>query len=140
LRSALLSNKQFAVIFLDVDHFKQVNDTWGHNVGDELLITIAQRITARLTREMTLARLGGDAFILLVPECDDDKLQSLLSTLLDDVRRPLSVCGHTLSTTLSAGVSRYPQDGETLHELKLKADAAMQYVKKQGQNDWAVYR
>ena len=89
---------------------------------------------------MTPARLGGDAFILLVPECDDDKLQSLLSTLLDDVRRPLSVCGHTLSTTLSAGVSRYPQDGETLHELKLKADAAMQYVKKQGQNDWAVYR
>lgn len=140
LRSAMLSIKQFAVIFLDVDHFKQVNDTWGHHVGDELLITIAQRITARLTREMTLARLGGDAFILLVPECDDDKLQSLLSTLLDDVRRPLSVCGHTLSTTLSAGVSRYPQDGETLHELKLKADAAMQYVKKQGQNDWAVYR
>lgn len=59
LRSAMLSIKQFAVIFLDVDHFKQVNDTWGHHVGDELLITIAQRITARLTREMTLARLGA---------------------------------------------------------------------------------
>ncbi|MCK7337828.1 putative bifunctional diguanylate cyclase/phosphodiesterase [Enterobacter cloacae] len=140
LRSALLSNKQFAVVFLDVDHFRQVNDTWGHNVGDELLITIAQRITARLTREMTLARLGGDAFILLVPECDDDKLQTLLPTLLEELRRPLSLCGHTLSTTLSAGVSRYPQDGETLHELKLKADAAMHYVKKAGRNDWAVYR
>jgi diguanylate cyclase (GGDEF)-like protein len=120
LRSALLSNKQFAVIFLNVDHFKRVNDTWGHNVGDELLITLAQRITARLTREMTLARLGGDAFILLVPECDDDKLNALLATLLGDMRRPLSICGHTLSTTVSAGVSLYPQDGETLHELKLK--------------------
>jgi diguanylate cyclase (GGDEF)-like protein len=140
LRSALLSNKPFAVIFLNVDHFKRVNDTWGHSVGDELLITVAQRITAQLTREMTLARLGGDAFILLVPECDDDKLNALLTSLLDDMRRPLSLCGHTLSTTISAGVSLYPQDGETLHELKLKADAALHHVKEEGRNGWAVYR
>ena len=140
LRSALLSNRQFAVIFLNVDHFKRVNDTWGHSVGDELLITVAQRITSRLSREMTLARLGGDAFILLVPECDDDKLNALLASLLEDVRRPLSICGHTLSTTISAGVSLYPQDGETLHELKLKADAALHHVKDDGRNGWAHYR
>ncbi|HFK5719476.1 TPA: putative bifunctional diguanylate cyclase/phosphodiesterase [Enterobacter asburiae] len=140
LRSALLSKKPFAVIFLNVDHFKRVNDTWGHSIGDELLIAVAQRITARLTREMTLARLGGDAFILLVPECDDDRLNALVTALLEDVRRPLSVCGHTLSTTISAGVSRYPQDGETLHELKLKADAALHRVKEDGRNGWAIYR
>ena len=140
LRSALLSKKPFAVIFLNVDHFKRVNDTWGHSVGDELLIAVAQRITARLTREMTLARLGGDAFILLVPECDDDRLNALVAALLEDVRRPLSVCGHTLSTTISAGVSLYPQDGETLHELKLKADAALNRVKEEGRNGWAIYR
>jgi len=140
LRSALLSKKTFAVIFLNVDHFKRVNDTWGHSVGDELLITVAQRITARLTREMTLARLGGDAFILLVPECDDDRLNALITALLEDVRRPLSVSGHTLSTTISAGVSLYPQDGETLHELKLKADAALHRVKEEGRNGWAIYR
>ncbi len=140
LNSALLNKKPFAVIFLDVDHFRRVNDTWGHHTGDELLITLAQRITARLTLEMTLARLGGDAFILLVPDCDDDKLNALLSTLLDDIRRPLSLCGHALNTTISAGVSLYPQHGETLHELKLKADAAMQHVKRGGRNGWAVYR
>ncbi|WP_447765896.1 putative bifunctional diguanylate cyclase/phosphodiesterase [Enterobacter asburiae] len=140
LRSALLSKKPFAVIFLNVDHFKRVNDTWGHSVGDELLIAVAQRITARLTREMPLARLGGDAFILLVPECDDDRLNALVTALLEDVRRPLSVCGHTLSTTISAGVSLYPQDGETLHELKLKADAALHRVKEDGRNGWAIYR
>lgn len=140
LRSALLSNRQFAVIFLNVDHFKRVNDTWGHSVGDELLITVAQRITSRLSREMTLARLGGDAFIVLVPECDDDKLNALLASLLEDVRRPLSICGHTLNTTMSAGVSLYPQDGETLHELKLKADAALHHVKDDGRNGWARYR
>ena len=140
LRSALLSKKPFAVIFLNVDHFKRVNDTWGHSVGDELLIAVAQRITARLTREMTLARLGGDAFILLVPECDDDRLNALVTALLEDVRRPLSICGHTLSTTISAGVSLYPQDGETLHELKLKADAALHRVKEEGRNGWAIYR
>ncbi|MEG5431413.1 putative bifunctional diguanylate cyclase/phosphodiesterase [Enterobacter asburiae] len=140
LRSALLSKKPFAVIFLNVDHFKRVNDTWGHGVGDELLIAVAQRITAWLTREMTLTRLGGDAFILLVPECDDDRLNALVTALLEDVRRPLSVCGHTLSTTISAGVSLYPQDGETLHELKLKADAALHRVKEEGRNGWAIYR
>ncbi|WP_150143955.1 putative bifunctional diguanylate cyclase/phosphodiesterase [Enterobacter bugandensis] len=140
LHSALLSNKQFAVIFLNVDRFRRVNDTWGHSVGDELLITIAQRITSLLTREMTLARLGGDAFILLVPECDEEKLTTLLTTLLADMRRPLSLCGHTLSTTLSAGVSLYPQDGETLHELKFKADAALHHVKQEGRNGWAFYR
>ena len=105
-----------------------------------MLISLAQRITARLTREMTLARLGGDAFILLVPECDDDKVNALLTTLLEDMRRPFSLCGHTLSTTISAGVSLYPQDGETLHELKLKADAALNRVKEDGRNGWAVYR
>lgn len=140
LHSALLSNKQFAVIFLNVDRFRRVNDTWGHSVGDELLITIALRITSLLTREMTLARLGGDAFILLVPEYDEEKLTTLLTTLLADMRRPLSLCGHTLSTTLSAGVSLYPQDGETLHELKFKADAALHHVKQDGRNGWAFYR
>ncbi|UQQ28975.1 bifunctional diguanylate cyclase/phosphodiesterase [Enterobacter bugandensis] len=140
LHSALLSNKQFGVVFLNVDRFRRVNDTWGHSVGDELLITIAQRITSLLTREMTLARLGGDAFILLVPECDEEKLTTLLTTLLADMRRPLSLCGHTLSTTLSAGVSLYPQDGETLHELKFKADAALHHVKQDGRNGWAFYR
>ncbi len=140
LHSALLSNKQFGVVFLNVDRFRRVNDTWGHSVGDELLITIAQRITSLLTREMTLARLGGDAFILLVPEYDEEKLTTLLTTLLADMRRPLSLCGHTLSTTLSAGVSLYPQDGETLHELKFKADAALHHVKQEGRNGWAFYR
>lgn len=140
LHSALLSNKQFAVIFLNVDRFRRVNDTWGHSVGDELLITIAQRITSLLTREMALARLGGDAFILLVPEYDEEKLTTLLTTLLADMRRPLSLCRHTLSTTLSAGVSLYPQDGETLHELKFKADAALHHVKQEGRNGWAFYR
>ncbi|CAM6796264.1 MULTISPECIES: putative bifunctional diguanylate cyclase/phosphodiesterase [Enterobacter] len=140
LRSALLSNRPFAVIFLNVDHFKRINDTWGHSVGDEFLIAVAQRITARLTREMTLARLGGDAFILLVPECDDDKLNALLTALLEDVRRPLSICGHALSATISAGVSLYPRDGETLHELKLKADAALHHVKEEGRNGWTIYR
>ncbi|WP_368541983.1 putative bifunctional diguanylate cyclase/phosphodiesterase [Enterobacter soli] len=140
LHSALLNKKQFAVIFLDVDHFRRVNDTWGHHVGDELLIGVAQRITARLTRDMTLARLGGDAFILLVPDADDEKINLLITILLDDVRRPLSISGHALTVTLSAGVSLYPQHGETLHELKLKADAAMHHVKKEGRNGWALYR
>ncbi len=140
LHKTLLNKKPFGLVFLDVDHFKRVNDAWGHQIGDELLINIAQRITARLSRDMTLARLGGDAFILLLPDTDGEKLNALLPSLLDDARRPLSLGGHALSCTLSAGVSLYPEHGETLHELKLKADVAMQNVKREGRNGWAVYR
>lgn len=140
LHNMLLNKKPFGLVFLDVDRFRRVNDAWGHQVGDELLVNVAQRITARLSREMTLARLGGDAFILLLPETDGEKLSALLPSLLEDARRPLSLCGHALSCTLSAGVSLYPEHGETLHELKLKADVAMQHVKREGRNGWAVYR
>lgn len=140
LHNTLLNKKPFGLVFLDVDRFRRVNDAWGHQVGDELLVNVAQRITARLTRDMTLARLGGDAFILLLPETDGEKLSALLPFLLEDARRPLSLCGHALSCTLSAGVSLYPDHGETLHELKLKADVAMQHVKREGRNGWAVYR
>lgn len=140
LHSSLLNKKQFAVMFLDLDHFKLVNDAWGHQVGDELLISVAQRITARLTQGMTLARLGGDEFILLLPDCDDDKITALSMTLLDDIRRPFAICGHALNITLSLGVSLYPQHGETLHELKFKADAAMYHIKQEGRNGWAIYR
>lgn len=140
LHSALLNKKQFAVLFLDIDHFKLVNDTWGHYVGDELLISVAQRITSRLSAGMTLARLGSDEYILLLPESDDEKIASLAKTLLDDIRRPFSLCGHTLNVTLSVGVSLYPQHGETLHELKFNADAAMHHIKHEGRNGWAIYR
>lgn len=140
LHTALLTKKQFAVLFLDIDHFRLVNDAWGHCVGDELLISVAQRITSRLSPGMTLARLGSDEFILLLPESDDEKIASLAMTLLDDIRRPFSICGHTLNLTLSVGVSLYPQHGETLHELKFNADAAMHHIKQEGRNGWAIYR
>ncbi|MEZ6874842.1 putative bifunctional diguanylate cyclase/phosphodiesterase [Enterobacter sp. KBR-315C3_2022] len=140
LHNTLLNKKPFGLVFLDVDRFRRVNDAWGHQVGDELLVNVAQRITARLSRDMTLARLGGDAFILLLPDTDGEKLSALLPSLLEDARRPLSLCGHALSCTLSAGVSLYPEHGETLHELKLKADVAMQHVKREGRNGWALYR
>lgn len=140
LQGALLNRKQFAVMFLDIDHFKMTNDTWGHHVGDELLINIAQRLTARLVPGITLARLGGDEFILLLTDSDDEKLATLATTMLEDIRRPFSICGHTLNITMSVGVSLYPQHGETLHELKFKADAAMYHIKQEGRNGWAIYR
>ncbi|USR61974.1 putative bifunctional diguanylate cyclase/phosphodiesterase [Lelliottia amnigena] len=140
LHTSLLNKKQFAVMFLDIDHFKLINDAWGHQVGDELLINVAQRITARLGTGMTLARLGGDEFILLVPDCDDEKITTLSMTLLDEIRRPFAIGGHAINVTVSVGVSLYPQHGETLHELKFTADAAMYHIKQGGRNGWAVYR
>lgn len=140
LRDALQKRTSFAVLFINVDRFKEVNDAWGHYVGDALLLGIAQRIAARLTPEMTLARLGGDAFILLLPDSDAEKATALAAALLEAMRPSLTIGNHQINVTLSMGISVWPEHGETLHELTFKADAAMSHVKQEGRNGWAVWR
>lgn len=140
LRDALQKRTSFAVLFINVDRFKEVNDVWGHYVGDALLMGIAQRIAARLTPEMILARLGGDAFILLLPDSDAEQAASLAAALLETMRPSLTVGNHQINVTLSMGISVWPEHGETLHELTFKADAAMSHVKQEGRNGWAVWR
>lgn len=89
---------------------------------------------------MTSPDFGGDEFILLVPDCDDEKITTLSMTLLMRFDDPFAIGGHAINVTLSVGVSLYPQHGETLHELKFKADAAMYHIKQEGRNGWAIYR
>ncbi|MEG1212929.1 MAG: EAL domain-containing protein [Leclercia sp.] len=139
LRQAKASRTRFALIFLDLDRFKSVNDTWGHFVGDELLIHVVQRISARLAPNMTLARMGGDEFVILGPECSEAQIKAICTTLVNDIGQPFYLYEHTLNISLSAGISFYPDHGEDLHELKLKADTAMYNVKHEGRNGWAIY-
>ena len=139
IQRAKSSSAHFALIYLDLDRFKIVNDTWGHFVGDELLINVVKRINSRLSPEMTLARMGGDEFVVLAPACEKAKIEHLCSALVNDINAPFHICGHVLNISLSAGVSLYPAHGETLHELKLKADAAMYHVKHDGRNGWAIF-
>lgn len=139
LQRAKAANARFALIYLDLDRFKIVNDTWGHFVGDELLIHVVKRINTRLLPEMTLARMGGDEFVVLAPGFEKTQIESLCTALVSDISAPFLICGHVLNISLSAGVSLYPEHGETLHELTLKADAAMYHVKNDGRSGWTLF-
>ncbi|MCS2172744.1 EAL domain-containing protein [Scandinavium sp. TWS1a] len=139
LQQSQVTHSPFALIFMDLDRFKLVNDAWGHHVGDHLLVSVANRISACLSAKMTLARLGGDEFILLVPDATQGDVEDLVARMVECVRRPFYEAGQILQVSLSAGVSLFPQHGKTLQELKLRADTAMYNIKQQGRNGWAIY-
>lgn len=139
LQHSKLHQHQFALVFIDIDRFKVVNDTWGHHIGDQLLIASTQRIYSCLYDTMTLARLGGDEFILLVPDCNKEAITALLTRIAAAIGDPFTLFGYTIRVSLSAGSSIYPEHGSTLHELKVKADMAMYHVKQAGRNGWAIY-
>jgi diguanylate cyclase (GGDEF)-like protein len=139
LQQSNITQTPFALVFMDLDRFKLVNDAWGHHVGDHLLVSVANRISACLSPKMTLARLGGDEFILLVPDANQGDIEDLVTRMVDCVRRPFYEAGQILQVSLSAGVSLFPQHGKTLQELKLRADTAMYNIKQQGRNGWAIY-
>lgn len=139
LRHSKLYQQHFALVFIDLDRFKIVNDTWGHHIGDQLLISSTQRIYSCLDDTMTLARLGGDEFILLVPNSNREAISVLMTRIASAVKEPFTLFGHTIRVSLSAGSCLYPEHGSTLHELKVKADTAMYHVKQAGRNGWAIY-
>lgn len=139
LRHSKLHQQHFSLVFIDLDRFKIVNDTWGHHIGDQLLIASTQRIYSCLDDTMTLARLGGDEFILLVPNSNREAISVLMTRIACAVKEPFTLFGHTIRVSLSAGSSLYPEHGSTLHELKVKADTAMYHVKQAGRNGWAIY-
>jgi diguanylate cyclase (GGDEF) domain len=139
LHQARLAHATFGLVLMDLDRFKLVNDAWGHHVGDNLLVSVANRLSACLTPKMTLARIGGDEFILLAPHSSEAELIELCERMAESIRRPFYHSGQILQISLSAGISMYPAHGATPQELKLNADTAMYHVKRNGRNSWAVY-
>ncbi|EMM0378869.1 EAL domain-containing protein [Pluralibacter gergoviae] len=139
LQQAQSTRRTFAVVFMDLDRFKLVNDAWGHHVGDQLLVAVTTRLRACLRPGMTLARLGGDEFILLVAETDAGEMEDLAARMVDTIRRPFYEGRQLLQVSLSVGISLWPEHGATLQALKLKADTAMYNVKQQGRNGWMFY-
>ena len=134
------SGGHLAVVFLDVDRFKVINDSLGHSVGDDLLRAIARRTTRLLRQGDTLARLGGDEFILLLPEIGDvaDAVR-VAGKILQSFRQPFDARGQELYITASAGVSVYPFDGTDAETLVKNADIAMYRAKEQGRDNFQLY-
>ena len=133
-------NRQLAVLFLDLDHFKNINDTLGHEAGDQLLQEVAARLKTCLRDSDTVARLGGDEFVVILPELDVEKFSATVAQkILSAVARPFVLVGQEYRVTASIGISTYPQDGLDEQTLTKNADIAMYKAKEEGKNNFQCY-
>jgi diguanylate cyclase (GGDEF)-like protein/PAS domain S-box-containing protein len=128
-----------AVMFLDLDQFKAVNDALGHRVGDAVLVELAQRLQRVVRAQDTVARLGGDEFVLLVPAADAQGAADLAGRVLAVAQEPYQVEGHELTVTPSLGIALAPGDGSDLNALSRAADTAMYRAKAEGRNTWRFF-
>jgi diguanylate cyclase (GGDEF)-like protein len=129
-----------AVLLLDIDYFKQINDSLGHADGDMLLATVGQRLFSSVRESDTVARMGGDEFVIVMPEFRTlDDVERSGREIIRNVSQPVEIGGRLISLTLSVGVAIYPEGGRTSEELLRNADAAMYSVKDTGRNDLCVF-
>ncbi len=142
LEQALREAKRFghgiALIMIDLDHFKEVNDTLGHSVGDELLIAVGNALRSGLREPDTLGRLGGDEFAVVVPHADHDTALTVVNNLHAALQHPLSIGDNKFSVDASMGVAIYPEHGDDPSVLLRCADVAM-YVAKRNRGEFAIY-
>lgn len=127
------NRKPLALMFMDLDHFKEVNDTLGHLAGDALLQDLASRLRERVRKSDTLARIGGDEFVLVLPEIkDSDDALTIAGKIVDAMEPPFAIKGHDLAMRLSIGVALYPEHGSQAGDLMAAADTAMYQAKELG--------
>ena len=130
------NRQQFAVLVLDLDRFKFINDSLGHNAGDELLNRVATRLRGVVSDVDTVARVGGDEFILMLnPTAAKPDAEALAHTAIDALKSPVKIAGVPLHVSTSVGIAFYPQDGATAETLIANADAAMYCAKQRGRNN-----
>jgi len=133
-------NKSFAIFFIDLDRFKNINDSLGHEAGDQLLQDVARRLRHHLRESDTVARLGGDEFVVLVEDCVDEReLDAIAQNILNAVGRPYMLSGQEYHVTGSIGISTYPADGQDPAALLKNADIAMYLAKDHGKNNFQFY-
>jgi diguanylate cyclase (GGDEF)-like protein/PAS domain S-box-containing protein len=129
-----------AVMVMDLDKFKNVNDTLGHGIGDKLLIEIGGRLTTTVRKTDTVARIGGDEFVVLLAETNgEEDAMNVAQKIIDIVKKPLVLDKHELTITTSIGIALYPDDGHDFESLVKHADFAMYRVKQQGRNNYLHY-
>jgi diguanylate cyclase (GGDEF)-like protein len=132
--------RQLAVMFLDLDRFKHINDTLGHEAGDQLLQEVAIRLRTCLRNSDTVARLGGDEFVVMLPELEGERyVTTVAQKILAAVARPFVLLGNEYRVTASIGISTYPQDGLDEQTLTKNADIAMYQAKEDGKNNFRFY-
>lgn len=140
LIEAQRKNEKTAVLFLDLDDFKKVNDSLGHEIGDKLLIESSQRLQSVLRKEDTVGRLGGDEFIILLRGVEDHHYASkIVEKLLNNFRKSFKINGKELLLTMSIGIAISPENGSTVSDLLRNADTAMYQAKSLGRNTYSFF-
>ena len=139
LANARRNHNEMAVVYLDLDGFKQINDTLGHVAGDEVLKTVARRLESIVREEDTVARVGGDEFMIALWQITNGNDLAFVATkLVEIVSQPFFFEGHTVSVTTSAGISIYPAHGENADTLMKSADIALYEAKRAGKNAFRI--
>ena len=132
--------RQLAVMFMDLDQFKNINDSLGHAVGDQLLQSVAQRLVGCVRQSDTISRQGGDEFVLLLPDLEHaEHAARSAQKILDALALPHCIDGYDLHTSVSIGIGIYPNDGEDAQTLLKSADIAMYYAKDSGRNNYKFF-
>ncbi len=140
ISSAERTGRHFAVIFLDLDRFKTINDSLGHHYGDKLLQAVAKRLGEVLRVEDTIARIGGDEFVILLNNIGDPQMAAnVAQKILTTLSEPLSIEGQEQNISTSIGISIYPDDGRNLRALMVNADGAMYHAKKMGRANYQFF-
>lgn len=140
IRKSHRSGERFALLYLDLDHFKEINDTLGHSMGDVLLCEAAQRLTDSVRESDTVARLGGDEFTLLLPALHSgDTVERIVQAILQAFAQPFQLGDETSYVTPSIGVTFFPDDADDVESLLQHADQAMYAAKQQGRNGYHYY-
>ncbi|RLA69396.1 MAG: GGDEF domain-containing protein, partial [Epsilonproteobacteria bacterium] len=140
LEVARRKQAMIAVLFIDLDRFKVINDTLGHHIGDEMLKTVAERVQSVLRRSDIIARIGGDEFVVILETLKTKEEAAHISDkIITAVKRPMIVASHTLNTTASIGIAIFPDDGITMQNIIKHADSAMYQAKKLGKNRYHYY-
>lgn len=140
LNLARRKNSRIAILYLDLDHFKKVNDTLGHDVGDQLLMMLSKKLQACLRNMDTISRQGGDEFVILLTEFDSPATPvTIANKLLEATSGAFQIGTHELNVSASIGISMYPEDGDSADALMKNADAAMYYAKSLGRNNFQFF-
>lgn len=140
IERAMRNNKIVAVLFLDLDRFKHINDSLGHTIGDALLEAVARRFRELIREEDTVARLGGDEFVILMEELkDSDSAAVLAEKVSKSLNAAFNIGGYELFVGVSIGISLFPQDGDDVEQLLRNADSAMYRAKELGRNTYQFY-
>lgn len=139
LISAERHRQKLALLYLDLDRFKFINDSLGHAIGDQLLIKVAERLSQQMREEDTVCRTGGDEFIILLPDTDADGAGHVAQKLVENITTPFEIDGNQLFVTVSIGISIYPDNGEDAESLNKHADTAMYRAKQAGRNQYQFF-